>query len=1148
MNATRPQDVLLAEAKRALREVDPAAFVVAPRILRRVIKDDRELTGLAFQIPHRKCYTLGRERLLWIVSKAELGLEPTDVLPPMVILIAQPDEQELHDITAAQLLERCWRLLFHARVHAAFDERGETGGLSEAALHQRIDRIGQVEYDEMQSVLRQENYLLPPVSRPAAYVEMAAVYLELRYFAPDCLPTYFPAVHDFSRIDAILADDVAAAALYEQTRPPGLDCVTNDVEPADNALSDEAAPHILSLAAAAADDEHAETAAASRTFQKLLRKAERMSQRGNAVRAAVLRLRASHLATPDERAEVAASAIAEIDRLAQRLQDALDFDDNDAKDWNRSLQGLLVNSHRGFWNADLRLLYDLQKVCVDHEREIYLIDLLGWVATFGVRPLKRPLPNQRQVLMSKHLRSATSRLTAARLTGADRERLSSLLHAAAHVAEEQLRTRLRPQIGQSLADVGFAPQNLPERVALKKLIEELLDNIVQSGFLTMGQVRDAVSRNNLKLADLASVGEFLRGDQLLRADRRLASRLDGVYLRGEFYLRWLQRLSSLAFGTRTGRFLTTFVLIPFGGAYVALGGVGHLVNLAAKVTVGDEPFALVNVWTVAALGMFILALLHVPALGALLVQGARLVYRLVRGVLIDAPRWMARLLSLREMLHTLPVLVFRRFIFTPLVLTFFFWKILPWFDTYPEFSPGWAAAMFLGWNLILNSPAGREIEEVAAEEIGRIWYRIRVGIFVALFELVMDSFKRLLESIERVLYAVDEWLRFKAGETHLTLALKAVLGVAWSIVAFVVRIYVNLLIEPQVNPIKHFPVVTVSHKIILPASVSLTRYLRRPLMPLGAFTANTIAGSTVFLLPGIFGFLVWELKENWRVYAANRPPGLLPVMVGAHGETLLRLMKPGLYSGTLPRLYRRLRRAHRNSRRVRYRHAATRYLEKLHHLEIAIRHFVRRELLNLLDESDAWGGGRAFVGSIEIASNSMRIEICRPDLSEHGLWLAFQEQSGWLVASVIKSGWLLHLNPRQLAALRTALAGFYKMAGVDLVREQIEAGFEPQTPAYDICEQGLKVWPGGRYETEVLYNLSKFPVISPTPRSAARSFKLPALKAQLLLFNRLNIAWSDWVAAWEAGPGAEPASVIPPETRILPDALRLPLDYSSGAS
>ena len=63
------------------------------------------------------------------------------------------------------------------------------------------------------------------------------------------------------------------------------------------------------------------------------------------------------------------------------------------------------------------------------------------------------------------------------------------------------------------------------------------------------------------------------------------------------------------------------------------------------------------------------------------------------------------------------------------------------------------------------------------------------------------------------------------------------------------------------------------------------------------------------LIPGIFGFLAWELKENWRLYAANRPPQLKPVRVGAHGETMMRLLRPGIHSGTIPKTYAKLRRA-----------------------------------------------------------------------------------------------------------------------------------------------------------------------------------------------------------------------------------------------
>ena len=90
----------------------------------------------------------------------------------------------------------------------------------------------------------------------------------------------------------------------------------------------------------------------------------------------------------------------------------------------------------------------------------------------------------------------------------------------------------------------------------------------------------------------------------------------------------------------------------------------------------------------------------------------------------------------------------------------------------------------------------------------------------------------------------------------------------WFFVSYVTAFAFTLLMEPQINPIKHFPVVTVSHKLLF-TSVPLIVGQLSPY--LGDARADTIAWSTIWLIPGVFGFLVWELKENWRLYAANRP-------------------------------------------------------------------------------------------------------------------------------------------------------------------------------------------------------------------------------------------------------------------------------------
>ena len=57
-------------------------------------------------------------------------------------------------------------------------------------------------------------------------------------------------------------------------------------------------------------------------------------------------------------------------------------------------------------------------------------------------------------------------------------------------AEERLRQNFRPKIASALDDVDLTPQNPPERAAKKKMIEELLDQIVDRGFLAVGDLRE----------------------------------------------------------------------------------------------------------------------------------------------------------------------------------------------------------------------------------------------------------------------------------------------------------------------------------------------------------------------------------------------------------------------------------------------------------------------------------------------------------------------------------------------------------------------------------------------------------------------------------------------------------------------------------
>ena len=297
-------------------------------------------------------------------------------------------------------------------------------------------------------------------------------------------------------LDELIRQDVDAESLFWATRPEGAPEPKDRCELAEwSELSIEPETH----------DELALPAEfpSERKYRWLMRKSQRPASLGNVVRAAIYRARAEQVAPPDLAGRVRSAIKMDVYRLIRRLQAALELDDASPQPWQESLFALVSQTPRGIWTAEARLLYDLQKVCVDHEREIYTVDLVEWALSWGRRPIKRQLPNQRDVLMLKHLRSAARRLAAVRLSDAERRQLARLIHEAQQRVEARLRRQLRPQIAAALDEVGLTPRNLPENVARKKLVEELLDQIGERGFLTMGDLRDAISRNNLKLPDLS---------------------------------------------------------------------------------------------------------------------------------------------------------------------------------------------------------------------------------------------------------------------------------------------------------------------------------------------------------------------------------------------------------------------------------------------------------------------------------------------------------------------------------------------------------------------------------------------------------------------------------------------------------------------
>jgi hypothetical protein len=889
-----------------------------------------------------------------------------------------------------------------------------------------------------------------------------------------------------------------------------------------------------------------------------------MDARGNTVRASILRTRAAEGANL-----TLAGARAEFARLAERLERALELTASEAEDWRRALLPLLARSARGLWSQEARFLYDLQKVCVDSERGIFAVDLVEWAITWGRRPIVRPLPNHREVAIVRHLRRAFDRLRYVHLLENDRSRLVHLLRHAVEEREQRLRKVFRPTIEKAMQEAGIAPENIPEKLAQGKLIEELLDRTVEYGHFNMGNLRDALSRNQLKMPDLESPVEMLTGDPLIRLNRKLGESLEGVYRRGEIYMRWLHRLSSLFFGTVVGRFLMLYLILPFGLGFVVMVAPGLLVEEGEKFgrwmglvdpapsfadpagTAGDpalgaetanagaapnegdgqpdfqsgskhhkhrhRPLEMPNLWGWAAVGIFFLLVFHVGAFRNNLFYGIGQVGRGLQTVFIHGPLWIMHRPLLQAFLRNRVWVRFRRCVLWPCALGGVGY-LFGWFnDLDPQSTFSYAALLFLSGIVLLNTRLGRDVEEELTDMLVRLWLWCSVDFVPGLFRLIMDVSRWFLEGVDQVLYTVDEWLRFRSGDSRLSQGAKAILGVIWFAITYIVRIYANLLIEPTVNPIKHFPVVTIGHKIMLPFIIILYHFLHEQvgLQSLGPVIGTGFIVVTLFFLPGICGFVVWELKANWKLYRANRPANLKPVMIGSHGETMRRLLRPGFHSGTVPKLYRRLRKAERRAQAETVRSV----LAALHHVEESVAHFIEREMLAVLRQSQGWEGLPIEVGDVHLATNCVQVALACTALDRRPLILSFDYRSDWLLAGVLEQGWLPKLSPGRRRTLVSALAGLYKMAGVDVTREQIVESLAPVKVAYDITPEGLEVWLEPDFTCSAIYELNSGPVLEARSTNGIPLKALPALDTSRLLFANVPVSWQDWVRTWARDRG-----------------------------
>lgn len=682
-------------------------------------------------------------------------------------------------------------------------------------------------------------------------------------------------------------------------------------------------------------------------------------------------------------------------------------------------------------HPDRRLRQDLAKVAHDHERTPEQISLTG----LFTRPRRQPLPLLARARIVRHLARAEARIPLLDLTPSDRARLTDVLARAHEHAAATLRNDLRAAVHDATAP-ALDRTTVVEARAHDKLVEELLDRVLATGRLDFATLRDAVARNGSKLNDLGR-GRIL-ADPLLVADRALASQLAGVHRRAESYRRGLHRLSALLFGTALGRRLTLFLLIPLLGAYALLELLQHTLVLLVE-GLADRPLTIVTPLAFAATALVLWGLVNAPPFRRVTLAGLRGLGRGLRATFVAFPRWLAARPWVRAV---------RAWLASRLWRGVWSWLLLPTLVALPlaipialgalgDLPPPTRALLIAGLVLVLSlvghTPLGWRLGEAATDA----WVGTRRAITQhfgpALVAWVVAFFRGLMDGLERAIYAVDERLRTRAGDRRRRVVLVALLSLPWRALSYLVRLYVNVSLEPKVNPVKHFPAVTIGHKLVIPLSLALDQALEGPL---GPSAAHVLAAALLFVLPGLFGFLAWESKENWRLYAANRPLLLTASVIGSHGETMVRLLRPGLHSGTLPKLFAKWRRVARRAPPLRV-HPALSWAARLStwrlqvlaerhaHLVTDLRHFIERELIALITHT----GGTLQLGEVELATNRVRIHLQtpQPNAPTRAWRLTFELRDGVVLGTLEPALDPAHDPPTFVTAMR----GVPALAGLD---------------------------------------------------------------------------------------------------------------------
>jgi hypothetical protein len=149
--------------------------------------------------------------------------------------------------------------------------------------------------------------------------------------------------------------------------------------------------------------------------------------------------------------------------------------------------------------------------------------------------------------------------------------------------------------------------------------------------------------------------------------------------------------------------------------------------------------------------------------------------------------------------------------------------------------------------------------------------------------------------------------------------------------------------------------------------------------------------------------------------------------------------------------------------------------------------------------------------------------------------LEWEDQAGWLIASIREPGWLESLGDEQRQAVTTALAGLYKLAGIDLVYEQVRQSLPPQA-SFTLTERDLVVETGPLREAAVRYDLTRpRGALKPRTLDGTPAANWPVLDPSRVIFAHVPLSWQQWVESWQGSPdGKAPRTLLSSSIKLLP--------------